>query len=442
MSRAGAPRPRPTWGQAAALGVTGLILALVVATLLPWFGLWVADAGLPPATARYPYNDYGAEGTIVRLLDTPDRARLFDPAMQLAWQQEVWGPRLPPVLKQPFVRVPWTVLLLWPLAQVPHAVGFLLLTALNVGLAGLALIAWVRWARLPPWVGLAFVCGALGSFAMLRNVTLGQHSAWMFATLSACVLWSLRGADTRAGLALAAATLKPHLIMLIPLAWLLQGRWRALAAGAAGLAALAAVSLLLLGPPTFLDFIAIQGTYEQYFPGAEATNQMQNWRGLIETLLGRSGPAPIILTALAMLGVALAVAAVWWPPGRATRPATDLRWAATVLGSLLFSQHTHLNDLLAWAIPVAIVLRRVYAPPPGGAFTARQRGVALAGAWGAYFVLPVAWIVQDWRLGLWVPLVALALLAWRIRREERGLGVGGWGLEAPAANSNPPAPGA
>ena len=419
MSQAPATRPRPTWGQAAALGITGLALALIVVTLLPWFGVWIADINQPPATAHYPYNDYGAEGTIMRLLDTPNRARLYDPAMQLEWQREVWGPRLEGILRQPLVRVPWTAWLFWPLVQLPHAVGFLLLTALNVGLALIALIAWVRWAHLPPWVGLAFVCGTLGSFAMLRNVTLGQHSAMMLASLSACVLWSMRGADARAGLALAVATLKVHLIMLIPLAWLFQGRRRALAAGAATLAVLAGATLLWLGPQSFRDWVAIQTTHDQYFPTGEAISQMQNWRGLIEGLLGRTHPLTPILINLSMLGAVLVVVAAWWPPGRAVRPATDLRWAVTMLGSLMFSQHLHFNDLLAWAIPVAIVLRRVYAPPPGGAFAPRERVVALAGVWGAYFVLPVAWFVQNWRLGLWYSLAALALLAWRIRREER-----------------------
>ena len=116
----------------------------------------------------------------------------------------------------------------------PHAVGFLLLSALSVAAVAAALLIWARWARLPLAVGAAFVCAGLGSLPMLRTVLLGQYSGFMLLAVTGAVIWSMEDRDARAGVALAAATLKPQLIFLVPLAWLLQRRWRALVAGAAG----------------------------------------------------------------------------------------------------------------------------------------------------------------------------------------------------------------
>jgi hypothetical protein len=404
--------------QMMALTVAGLALALVVWGSLPWLNRWLSDLTTPPLTAHYPYNDFGGEATVVRLLDTPQRARLFDPATQLAWQTEVWGARLP-ALRVPFVRVPWSALLLWPFAEAPHAVGFLLLCALSVAAAAAAFGIWARWARLPPVVAAAFVCAGLGSLPLLRTVILGQYSALMLLALTASVLWSLQGRDARAGVALAVTTLKPQLIFLVPLAWLLQRRWRALVAGAASLLALTGLSAAVLGPQALLDFVRIQSGFEAYFPGAEAVPQMQNWRGLLESTLGWRGAGESMVEGVLLLLTAMVVVWAWWPGGPHTRRSADLRWALTVLASLLFNYHLHLNDLLAWAIPAAIGLRRVYAPPEGAALSPRARRVTLVLVWGAWVVPWLAFFAEGARPGLWFMLLAGAALAAQIAREQR-----------------------
>jgi hypothetical protein len=428
MERTGAKRGASAL-QWIAVGVTGLMLALVVWGNVPWLRLWLNDLTTPPLTAHYPYNDFAAEATAVRLLDTPQRAHLFDAATQLAWQEQVWGARLPVMLREPFVRVPWSALYLWPFAELPYAVGFLLLCAVSVAATAAAFGIWARWARLPPVAAAAFVCAGLGSLPLLRTLVLGQHSAVMLLALTASVLWSLQGRDARAGVALAAATLKPHLIILVPLAWLLQRRWRALAAGAASLLALTALSAVVLGPQALVDFVTIQSAFDQYFPGAEAVEQMQNWRGLLESTLGWQGGGEQMVEGVLLLLTATVVVWAWWPGGARPRRAVDLRWALTILASLLFAYHLHLNDLLAWAIPAGIGLRRVYAPPEGAALSPRARQVTLALVWGAWVVPWLAFFAEGARPGLWFMLIAGAALAAQIAREQRA---------APAAPESAP----
>ena len=273
----------------------------------------------------------------------------------------------------------------------------------------------------------------LASFPLLRTLQLGQYSAITFAAVTAALLALWRGQEIGAGLALLGATLKPHLIVLLPLGLLAERRWRAIGAGAAGLLVLAALSTLVLGPQwpgAYLHLLGLSGF-------TEGVEQMQNWRGLFESTLGLTGPLLTVLMTLALAATAALIAWVWWPvwtqkqqaaatPPAARRPlpSNDLRWAVTIIASLLFSPHYHFNDMLLWAIPAAIILRRLYAPPPDGAFSPRERTVAFILLWLAYAIPAISFFAQAWRPGLWFALLVLALLIARLRRE----GVGGWGL--------------
>jgi hypothetical protein len=420
------PAARPTLPQLVGLGVVLVCLLVVAVGTADWWAGWVREATVPPDRAHYPYNDFAEEMAATGLLVSPQRVRLYDLDVQTARQQTIWGPRLPAAVL-PFVRVPWTTFLLLPLLALPYGVAFLVFSACSVVLAGAGFVAWARWIHAPPLVGATFVLAGLASFPLLRTLQLGQYSAITFAAVTAALLWLWRGQQTRAGLVLLGATVKPHLIVLLPLGLLAERRWRAIVAGGAGLLALTLLSLLTFGPTWPGDYLTI---LRGDLGALEGVEQMQNWRGLFESTLGLRGPLLTALMTLALAATAALVAWVWWPVWTAKQPAavrppsairnphsTDLRWAVTIIASLLFSPHYHFNDMLLWAIPAAIILRRLYAPPPGGAFGPRARTVAFILLWLAYVLPVLAFFAQAARPGLWFALLALALLIARIRRE-------------------------
>ena len=174
-----------------------------------------------------------------------------------------------------------------------------------------------------------------------------------------------------------------------------------------------------MGPQALLDFVRIQSGFAPYFPGAEAVDQMQNWRGLLEFTLGWQGVGEQMAEGVLLLLTATVVVWAWWPGGSHARRAADLRWGLTILASLLFNYHLHLNDLLVWAIPAAIGLRRVYAPPEGATLSPRARQVTLALVWGACVVPWLAFFAEGARPGLWFVLLVGACLAAQIRREQQ-----------------------
>jgi hypothetical protein len=418
---------RPTLPQLVGFTVALVCLVVVGVGTAGWWAGWVREATVPPAQAHYPYNDFAEEMAATGLLFTPDRPRVYDLDLQIARQQAIWGPRLP-AERVVFIRVPWTMFLLLPFLALPYAPAFLAFSACSLVLATIGFVAWARWMQAPPLVAATFVLAGLASFPLLRTLQLGQYSALTFAAVTAALLGLWRGREVGAGLSLLGATLKPHLIILLPLGLLAERRWRAILAAAAGLAGLVALSTVVLGP----EWVGHYLTALSRAGFSEAVEQMQNWRGLFESTLGLRGPLLTTVLALALAATTGLVAWVWWPvwtakpapwptPHSALRPPpiNDLRWAITIIASLLFSPHFHFNDMLLWAIPAAIVLRRVYAPPGGRAFGPRARTVAFILLWVAYALPLVAFFAQALRPGLWFALLVLALLIARLRRETR-----------------------
>lgn len=116
---------------------------------------------------------------------------------------------------------------------------------------GVALRSWGRaaGANLPFWIAvLAFP-------AVPIVITHGQTSFLVAALLGLGAILVPRR-PILAGLLLGLATIKPQLGILVPLALLLTGEWKVIAAAAAGSIALAAVSTLAFGTDSWAGWIA------------------------------------------------------------------------------------------------------------------------------------------------------------------------------------------
>ena len=344
---------------------------------------------------------------------------------QIAHQQAVWGPRLP-AERVLFIRVPWTLFLLLPfcaaalcgrLPRLRRALG-------RVDVAALA--AWARWMRVPPLVGATFVLAGLASFPLLRTLQLGQYSAITFAAVTAALLALWRGQEIGAGLALLGATLKPHLIVLLPLGLLGERRWRAIGAGAAGLLVLAALSTLVLGPQwpgAYLHLLGLSGF-------TEGVEQMQNWRGLFESTLGLTGPLLTVLMGLALAATTAFVVWVWWPVWTQKQQAADTcPPPSTRSPRTIYAGRSRSSPRSCSARTTTSTTCCSGPSPPrsscaasmprrrAGRSAPRERTVAFILLWLAYAIPAVSFFAQAWRPGLWFALLALALLIARLRRE-------------------------
>ena len=146
----------------------------------------------------------------------------------------------------PFIHPPLLAWLIAPLTSLPLGVAYAVWCALL-----LAALVWV-WYIAAPYSGLrkvALLLLALAIWPVLDAFYFGQPSTLQLALLAAAWWLCLRERPLAAGAALALATaLKPHTVILVPLALAASGRYRPFFSWAAVTSLLAAWFALVLGP--------------------------------------------------------------------------------------------------------------------------------------------------------------------------------------------------
>ena len=298
--------------------------------------------------------------------------------------------------------------------------AFRLWTALQIACA-LLLVRWLLELlgpreRLDRWVAATAV---LAFLPLLYALQIGQISIAM--TLALVGFWRAfaRARDAQAGLGLLALTVKPQL-WPVPLLLLLATRrlrpvaWLALAGMPLVLAA-----CLVLGPRAWLDYPAAARRLEGFVAGG-GHDHMLNLRGCLTRLVGVGHPGAVLAISAAVLVLA-SVAVYQLLRHRARVGAVPaVAFAASLALELPVNLHLHLQDALAWVVPLVI-----FAAYLRGREATRFEVFALA--WPLVFVLTAAVETATGRLLVVPPPLVLAMIlaTWMLRRlrhdESRGL---------------------
>jgi Glycosyltransferase family 87 len=211
------------------------------------------------------------------------------------------------------------------------------------------------------WVWVAFSLAILGAavwYARPRQHSVALYFIWWAAlsplwfsayegqvtiVVAAAVLAGWRLLESRrdflAGLIFAAALFKPHLVLLLPLALLVSGRWRALL-GFAAVAAAVSIAMLVT-----LHLSGIQGYLATLLAPQAAGDTAKTLRSALH-----GSPAVLAIQA----GAVIAVIAVAFH-ARRTRAAWPVVVAA-LLGSFLLATYWHPQDYLTLDAAAAIML--------------------------------------------------------------------------------------
>lgn len=265
-------------------------------------------------------------------------ADVFDPAKLFAVQQvAVPGNEMIFLWHYP----PTFLMMVLPLAVLPYIWSYL------VWVFG-TLVAYASTIRkmAPQPQTVMLVLAFPASFINLMH---GQN-AFLTAALFGGAMLTLERRPILAGILIGMMSYKPHLGLLIPIALVCGGHWRAFAAAAATTIALALLSVAILGAAPWMAFfenISLVHTVLE--------KQLISWSkipSLYATLrlLGLGGGPAYALQILLALGVVAAVAIVW----RQKSP-LPLRAAVLVAGSLLISPYMFSYDLALLAIPIALL---------------------------------------------------------------------------------------
>lgn len=208
-----------------------------------------------------------------------------------------------------------------------------------VFLTGLLLVAW--WL-VAPGGGFARITLLLIAFAlwpMYYALLIGQTTSLSIAGLA--VVWRLLEKQrwASAGVVLAAAlSIKPQLVLLLPAALLVSGRWRPVLYCGLATGALAAASIALIGPH---GLVAYQNTLVSVSRNPFNGILTYEW-------FGRGTVATSLEVSLGLLALGLA----WY-----RRHRLDIVFALGIAGSTASAIYLHEYDVAVFVLPTWILLR-------------------------------------------------------------------------------------
>lgn len=237
-----APVPTGADDRALALKAAAILLALYVALFVagPIFGQWLIDAEGRPLQADF-VNVWAAgrmalEGKAAAAYDW-DAHRVYEVLAVGHDFDGYFGWHYPPMF----------LLVAAPLSLVPYLASQLVWMAATLPVYAAAIrLIWGRWDAV--LVALAFP-------AVAMNFAYGQNG-FLTAGLLGAALALLDRRPVAAGVLIGLLTYKPQFGLLIPIALIAGGCWRAIAAASATAIATAALATLAFGPEIWPAFLA------------------------------------------------------------------------------------------------------------------------------------------------------------------------------------------
>lgn len=345
----------PRW----ASGVLALNLGLSLGYVVMWL-----HTMLQGSAWRADFTSYY---TAWRIVLAGQGSQLYDLDVQMRYQVALLGRQgfVDGVL--PFPYPPHVAVILAPLGLLPLEPAFFLWSAVLLGFTIWALLLLRQiacdWQPYERWL----LFSAVGAFApLLHAFLLGTFSLWALVCTLQFYLLLKKERDTPAGAWLALSTFKPQIVLLPGVMMFVARRWSALAGACAIGSLLFLFSSLLLGWHIWLAFLDIlRASASRFNEYGIAPEVMYNLKGTLTLLLGPDQAPLINQISTAGLGVTILVTIwIWrgrWDPAT---PAFDLRFALTILLSLLFSPHLNPQDAVVAVIPATLLYHylRQYRP--------------------------------------------------------------------------------
>lgn len=237
-----------------------------------------------------------------------------------------------------YIRAPFYAAILKPLAALPFLWAYAIFTGIS-----LACYLWFVARFTAECPALPFLASI--SVPFLADLSAGQDACFMLAILGGSILLTRKNRDFSAGLVLSLCAYKFHLFLFVALLVLLKKRWKMVAGGASGTAALTLLGVAVTGPSAIGQWVKV---LRDPWINPEADG-MPNIHGLVAVLNGGAR-----LEAALVAGVALLFL---WMVLRTDN--FELLFAASLVCGLLVSFHSTIVDDLALFPVMVLVLKSV-----------------------------------------------------------------------------------
>ena len=322
----------------------GLALVLVISVVhnaaVDWSQGWARPS---PASNEMPEQDFANLWLAGRLAREGHLTWLYAAPLFETWRNHVFGGRLAP---EPWIYPPTVLLLGVPLSYLPLLAAYLLWDISTLVVAVLLL----RHARLS-WI---VVLVGLGAPATWRSLILGQYGVITGALVVSGLLIAVPRPG-QAGIMLGLCTLKPQQAVIVPVAWIATGNWRAIGAAGAVFTTMVLAIVLWQGTDAWMLFL---------------TQSRSSMHAILEAPL----PQPYINTGVSVFwmahtfglglptsyvlqGVAAVTASILayraWSLSDADPVA---RMAVTVCLCLLVTPYGYTSDMVAYSVAVTTVV--------------------------------------------------------------------------------------
>jgi alpha-1,2-mannosyltransferase len=252
----------------------------------------------------------------------------------------------PSISYQFFFYPPVYLLLCTPLSALPYLPAYVVFQAV-----GLGFYLWVMRAILG-LSGLRWLVVVLAFPSVFWTIGLGQN-AFLTAALFGAATLLLESRPALAGMLFGALCYKMHFGLLIPVALVAGGNWRAFLGAAASVGLLVALSALLFGVETWRAYLDLMLTARSVYETGRI-----HFSGYITVfgaarLVGVPAGAAYALQGAVSVAVALCVAWLW--RAGASLP---VRVAALAAGTLLFVPLALFYDLMLLSVGMAWLVRQ------------------------------------------------------------------------------------
>jgi len=317
-----------------------------------------AFQGLLASTFTLAYGDYAAFYTAARIAADGRLADLHDESLQRHIQAPLIPPGWHPVY---FVRMQSWAALLLPFGLLPFRASFLLWVVAQA----LILVAGWTWAARRFGIDAA-VLAAMFPPAVL-GIAFGQDVAFVFGLVLLSWILFERGWGFASGLLLGMCAVKPHLVFVVPLAMLVQQRWRMLGGFACGGTLMLGGSMVLGGWNALPRYVAFLGRV------SDALSRRPEREMNVDAILlsaGLPGSLRYVLMAMVLAAVLVACRRSDWATGM----------TAAMLASFLLAPHTGNYDTTVLIVGAWLT-----------AFSAKKLPVRIL---ATAFFTPIPWLLQ------------------------------------------------
>ncbi|MEO5839919.1 MAG: glycosyltransferase family 87 protein [Acidimicrobiales bacterium] len=371
--------------------------AVAVALAIAFAVALASGSGAKTATGRLG-GDYPAFYAAGRLITSPDRAAMYDPARQAATQQGLFPGDDDDGLLY-FAYPPHTALAYVPLSHLPYRLSYALHTLLMVGATAAALYL-VR--PMLPIVDRHFelaVIGAIAFYPMYRAITGGQNTALTLLLLAGSWRAVAARRDVVGGVLLGLLLFKPQFALPIIGLHLLARRWRVGLSAALTAVACWGVGAALLGVGWlghWLDSV-------RFFSDLDADVNRRNavsFLGVADTVFGVGDTTGRVLGGTLALATVAALILLWHNHGRrdicapmiVALPAIvlisphamfyDAGLLVLPIGAMLGARHVHVRQaaVVLWCVGMLDVLKPALGLTPVFAVTIAAFVIALVNA--------------------------------------------------------------